>query len=232
MKRDIIEINKDLCVGCGLCIKACHQGAIELIDGKATLVNDSYCDGLGMCLPKCPTDAIKIIQKDTDGFNEERRGFANKNINPTGGGCPGSRARTINTNNTDDTKKTTIKMESTLRQWPVQLNLIHPEAPYLDNANLLVCADCVPFAYANFHQDFLKDHVVVVGCPKLDDINYYAEKISSIINSNNLKSVKVLKMEVPCCTGIATVTRNAVFNSGKDLPYSEVTITLDGKVKF
>ncbi len=231
MKRNVIEIDKDKCVGCSLCIKACHQGAIELIDGKATLVSDSYCDGLGMCLPECPTGAIKVIEKETDAFNEERRGYAKrKNDAPTGGGCPGSMARSIN--KTPSSNNSQVSVDSQLRQWPVQLTLVHPEAPYLDGANLLICADCVPFAYANFHQDFLKDHVVLVGCPKLDDINYYGDKISEIIRNNNLSSVKVLKMEVPCCTGIATVTRNAVFNSGKNLPYSEVTVTVDGKVRF
>ncbi len=231
MKRNVIEINKDLCVGCSLCIKACHQGAVKLVDGKATLINDSYCDGLGMCLPKCPTDAIKVVEKDTLEFDGNRKGYAKKHISPThhGGGCPGSKAKIISPNSESNSS---VQASSQLRQWPVQLNLVHPEATYLDGANLLICADCVPFAYANFHQDFLKNHVVLVGCPKLDDINYYSEKITEIIKNNDLKSVKVLKMEVPCCTGIATVTRNAVYNCGKNLPYSELTISIDGKIKF
>lgn len=245
MKRDVITIDEDKCIGCEKCIKACHQGAIQIVDGKARMMKDEYCDGLGMCLPDCPTDAIKITQKETIEFNEDRRGYATRDesspafVKPAGGGCPGSAARTIKPKeetscgcSDEDHKLLTTRHENELRQWPVQLHLVHPQADYLENANLLICADCVPFAYANFHSDFIKDHVVVVACPKLDDTSTYVSKITSMISNKNLKSITVLRMEVPCCGGIARMTAEAIQNATNEIPvpYREITIGVDGRI--
>lgn len=232
MRREVIRIDQDLCVGCELCIKACHQGAIELIEGKATLISDSYCDGLGRCLPNCPTGAITIETVDTDEFNEERRDFAVKHNHSEGAacGCPSSAPKTIN--QTEQKTEHTGPLQSKLRQWPVQLHLVHPQAPYLENANILIAADCVPFAYANFHNDFINNHVVLVGCPKLDDVSAYLEKLSYIFSNNNINSVKVVKMEVPCCGGISHITRQALQQAGKFIPYSEYTVTIDGQIRI
>lgn len=249
--RKIVQIDESKCNGCGLCIPNCAEGALEVIDGKAKLVKDIYCDGLGACLGHCPMDAITIIERDADEFDEEavevrmknaeqkeevkfinnpsgdaKRAFAQ--MHATGGGCPGSRMRVINKKESKDERK--VKIESKLSQWPVQLKLVSASAPYFYNADLLITADCVPFAYANYHNDFLKDRAVVVGCPKLDDIEYYTKKLEEIIRVNDLESITVLRMEVPCCGGMSMAAKRARDNSGINIPIKVVTISIEGEI--
>lgn len=249
--RKIVQIDESKCNGCGLCIPNCAEGALEVIDGKAKLVKDIYCDGLGACLGHCPMDAITIIERDADEFDEEAVEVRMKNTeqkeedkcinNPSGnsksafaqmhaagGGCPGSRMRVINKKENKDGSK--IKLESKLSQWPVQLKLVSASAPYFYNADLLITADCVPFAYANYHNDFLKDRAVVVGCPKLDDIEYYTKKLEEIIRVNDLESITVLRMEVPCCGGMSMAAKRARDNSGINIPIKVVTISVEGEI--
>jgi Pyruvate/2-oxoacid:ferredoxin oxidoreductase delta subunit len=258
--RKIIEIDESKCNGCGLCVPNCAEGAIQIIDGKAKLVKDSYCDGLGACLGHCPQDALKIIEREADDFNEEEAmEFARKmneqkrqkeqrennhvcnsgNMGNMGGGCPGSRARVLKGDESTsagallaDNGDIRVSIKSQLRQWPVQLNLVPVNAPYFENADLLVTADCVPFAYADYHLGLLKGKVVVVGCPKLDDNRYYAEKLADIIKNNNIKSITVAYMEVPCCTGIVRAVDSALADSGKDIPVSKVRIGINGEAKL
>ncbi|KXZ40404.1 4Fe-4S dicluster domain-containing protein [Alkalithermobacter thermoalcaliphilus JW-YL-7 = DSM 7308] len=239
MKRQIIEINEEKCIGCGLCANACHQGAIKVIDGKAKLISDSYCDGLGMCLPACPVDAIKLVEKDAEKFDESRRGFANKKHS---GGCPSSVNRVLNAcpssvnkvlkSSEDEDKKNTqsVQLQSQLRQWPVQLKLISPMADFWDDADVLISADCCAYAYANFHEDFIKGKLTLIACPKLDDNEYYIEKLTEIFKTKDIKSITVVKMSVPCCQGIANAVKTAMLNAQKIVPYKEVTISPDGKI--
>lgn len=258
--RKIIRIEEDKCNGCGLCVPNCAEGAIQIIDGKAKLVKDSYCDGLGACLGHCPMDALHIIEREADDFDEEEamefvkktRGEAPKHNPPAtgphmhngaghhhgGGGCPGSRMMMFGKEGAKAQKASTvsngdveIKIRPQLRQWPVQLSLVPVNAPYFNDADLLVTADCVPFAYANYHIDLLKGKAVVVGCPKLDDIEYYTEKLTDIIESNNIKSITVAHMEVPCCSGIVRAVDMAMQRSGKDIPVTKVKITIDGEAE-
>lgn len=235
MKRNIIKIDDDKCVGCGLCANACEQGAIQIIDGKAKLVSESYCDGLGMCLPKCPVDAIHLVEKDTEEFDKSRKGI-NKKSDKLGCGCPGSMQKTIKRAEQPKVKETkkvneeTFDVNSELQQWPVQLKLISPNAPYLENADLLIAADCTAFAYGNFHKDFIKGKITVVGCPKLDDNQYYVEKLGEILLNNNINSVTVVRMSVPCCGGIVSAAKQAMLNSGKIVQYKEVTISTNGEI--
>lgn len=240
--RKIVSIDESKCNGCGLCIPNCAEGALAIIDGKAKLVKDLYCDGLGACLGHCPQDAITITEREAEEFDQEavEKMLKEKNSNEKSfeykethahmheGGCPGSRMRMIQRRETED--DVNVKQTSKLRQWPVQLMLVPASAPYLKNADLLVTADCVPFAYANYHNDFLKGKAVVVGCPKLDDTRYYAEKLGDIIKLNDLESITVLRMEVPCCSGIAQATKIGRDNSGIDIPIKVVTISIDGEV--
>ncbi|OPJ56269.1 4Fe-4S binding protein [Alkalithermobacter paradoxus] len=227
MKRNIIEINDSKCIGCGLCANACHQGAIQIINGKAKLVSDSYCDGLGMCLPACPVDAIKLIEKETEKFDESRRGFASKqNI-----GCPSSVNKVLKPISEEPSKVSPkLEMKSELRQWPVQLKLISPMADFWDGANLLISADCCAYAYANFHEDFIKGKLTVIGCPKLDDNEYYTEKLTEIFKTKDIKNITVVKMSVPCCQGIANAVKTAMLNAQMIVPYQEITISPDGKI--
>ncbi len=252
MKRNVIEINEDKCIGCGLCAGACMQGAIEIIDGKAKLVSESYCDGLGMCLPKCPVDAIHIVEKETDAFNQERKNIKAKSDAPktmeSGCGCAGSQAKTFDriatiptldmapkATPTPVTSKAEVAFEgvvpSELMQWPVQLRLVSPNAPYFQNADLLIAADCTAFAYGDFHRDFIKGKVTVIGCPKLDDNQYNTDKIAQILASNEIKSITVVKMEVPCCGGMISAVKAAMLKAQCIVPYSEVTISTDGRIK-
>ncbi|MCI1945654.1 ATP-binding protein [Clostridium luticellarii] len=242
MKRKIVNIDEKKCNGCGLCVNACHEGAIELVDGKARLISDEYCDGLGDCLPECPVGAIKIVERESKDYNEklvmekkkEKEKLALKAYLPCG--CPGAAARTIermprSKKNIDKKEhRENLKNISELRQWPVQLKLINPRAPYLKNADLLVAADCTAYAYANFHEDFIQDHIVVIGCPKLDDIDYYEEKFEEIIKNNDLKSITVVRMEVPCCGGIVNAVKRAMLQSGIIIPYREVTVATNGDI--
>lgn len=231
MIRKIVNINAEKCNGCGLCITACHEGALQLIDGKAVLISDAYCDGLGDCLPECPTGAIKIEERDADPFDEElvKENMAKKE-EPLACGCPGTHARTIEKKEKKDiVTNTNVQLESELRQWPVQIKLVPTKAPYFENANLLIAADCTAYAYANFHKDFIKNKITIIGCPKLDSVDY-TEKISTIIKSNNIKSVTVVRMEVPCCGGIEMAVKQGLINSGKMIPWNVVTISTDGNI--
>ncbi len=243
MKRKIVKIHEEKCNGCGICIKACHEGAIQLVDGKASLISDIYCDGLGDCLPGCPEGAIEIIERDATEYSvdavqdlkeEKEKNLPDEHDMPCG--CPGTVARTI-VRKSHVSEKTVKKIDITseeknsseLRQWPVQLNLINTRAVYLNGANLLVAADCTAYAYADFHKDFIKDHITVIGCPKLDDVNYYKKKLIDILSNNDIKSITVVRMEVPCCGGIVDAVKSAMLEAKIILPYREVIISTEGK---
>ena len=230
--RKIVEIDEDKCNGCGLCIPNCAEGALQIIDGKAKLIGDILCDGLGACLGHCPQDAINIIERDAHEFDEieveKRMDKMEKNHEHHGGGCPGSMMRNIERK---EEVNNDVKVTSKLRQWPVQLTLVSPGAPYFKNADLLITADCVPFAYANYHNEFLKDKAVVVGCPKLDDVESYVKKLTDIIKLNDLESITVLRMEVPCCGGISMAAKTARDNSGVEIPIKVITVGIEGEIK-
>lgn len=233
MIRKIIQIDEDKCIGCGLCAEACHEGAIGMVDGKAKLLRDDYCDGLGDCLPACPTNAISFVEREAAAYDEAAV-LANKakKMNKQGEtlpcGCPGSQSRAIQ-RESDCSCSTPTPVTSQLRQWPVQIKLAPVNAPYFDNANLLIAADCTAYAYANFHQDFIRNRITLVGCPKLD-AGDYSEKLTEIIRNNNIKSVTVVRMEVPCCGGIERAAVTALQNSGKFIPWQVVTISTDGRI--
>jgi ferredoxin len=237
MKRKIISIDEEKCNGCGLCVDACHEDALQMIDGKARLISESYCDGLGDCLPECPTGAITIEERDADAYDEEavmerikNKSKTKKEEEPLACGCPGTASRTISRHNHHtETPAVTGKIESELRQWPVQIKLVPVNAPYFNNARLLVAADCTAFAYPEIHRDFIKDRIAVIGCPKLDMVDY-SEKLTAILSNNDIQSVTVLKMEVPCCGGIAHAVKTALMNSGKFIPWNIVTVTTDGQL--
>ena len=225
MVRRIIQIDEEKCNGCGLCAKACHEGAIGIVDGKAKLLRDDYCDGSGDCLPACPTGAITFVQREAAAYDEAAVLAAKgKNACPTGG-CPGSASRTI----TPAAPVTEAKMESQLRQWPVQIKLVPIQAPWFDGAKLLVAADCTAYAYADFHREFIRDHITLVGCPKLDSVDY-AIKLTQILKHNDIRSVTVVRMEVPCCGGMEFAVKRALQESGKMIPWSVVTVSADGKL--
>lgn len=242
MIRKIVEINEELCNGCGACANACHEGAIIMIDGKAKLIKDDYCDGFGDCLPACPTNAITIIEREAEAYDEvavkKRMEEKKKTLNIGGNNvhvCPGSMARALKISETEDTSiadsnTKSVNSKSRLMQWPVQIKLVPVNADYFDNAKLLIAADCTAYAYANFHEDFIKNHITLVGCPKLDEGDY-SEKLGQIIKNNNIKSVKIVRMEVPCCGGLEHAAIEALKNSGKMIPWQVVTITCDGKIK-
>ena len=243
MKRKIVQIDEVKCNGCGLCVPACAEGAITIVDGKARLAADNLCDGLGACLGECPQDAIRIIERDADAFDEEAveqrlehigratHTSSSSNHSHTPSGCPGSRAMSIQRPSSVTANQASDHQPSMLGQWPVQLHLVPVNAPYLQGADLLIAADCVPFAYAGFHKDFLAGKAVVVGCPKLDDNRLYLDKLTQIFNTASIKSITVVKMEVPCCSGISMVAREALKTSGKDIPLQEITISIQGEVK-
>lgn len=290
MKRKIVNIHEDKCNGCGLCVSACHEGAIQLVSGKAKLIHDMYCDGLGDCLPACPMDAIEIIEREAAEYSQEAvdqllevkksampldgshecscssggeghghgEGHKGGHGHHGGGGCPGSQAMKIQREAMKpvEAAKTSAVLPtadpvqvfkaskaagssstengqeqvSELVNWPVQIKLVNTRAEYFKDANLLIAADCTAFAYANFHRDFVKDRIVLIGCPKLDDNQFYAEKLAELFEINDIKSITVLRMEVPCCSGIVQSVKSAILKSQKIVPYNEVTIKLNGEI--
>lgn len=206
MIRKIIQIDEQKCTGCGICVSACHERAIEIIDGKAKLIKDDYCDGLGDCLPTCPTNAISFVEREAKPYDENaviqrKNNLSSKNLN-----------------------------QSQLSQWPIQIKLVPINADYFNEADLLIAADCTAYAYGNFHNDFIKNKVTLIGCPKLDNIDY-SDKLVAIIKNNNIKTITVTRMEVPCCGGIENALKIAIKNSGKDIPLKVVIITTDGSIR-
>jgi ferredoxin len=260
IKRKIIVIDEDKCNGCGNCIPSCPEQAIQIVDTpngpKARLVKEFYCDGLGACLGSCPADALRIEEREAEPYNEEATIARIKEVAPEMleihlkhikehsqelpehhshkmpegvTACPSAQVMSWETRSTFNAQLSTIQSE--LRQWPIQLHLVNPYAPYFNNADIIFVADCVPFAYANFHQDFLKDKTIAIGCPKLDDVEAYIEKITEILKTADVKSVKVVNMEVPCCFGLQHIVQEAIKKSRKKIPYSEVVIGIRGEIK-
>ena len=228
MIRKIIKINEARCNGCGACADACHEGAIEIIDGKAKLTREDYCDGLGDCLPACPTEAISFEEREAPAYDEQavlRAKQIKQSKLPCG--CPGTQSKLISRRNVADVN--TLNVESCLTQWPVQINLVPVNASYFDNANLLVAADCTAYAYGDFHNKFIRNRIALIGCPKLDEVDY-TEKLTQIITLNNIKSVTVVRMEVPCCGGIENAVKNALQVSGKFIPWQIRVITTNGRI--
>jgi len=239
--RRIVQINEDKCNGCGVCIPACHEGAIQIINGKAKLLAEKLCDGLGDCLGDCPLGAIQIIEREADEFDEiavkERLKELENKKKLNGGcpgnkpqffdGCPGSKTQSFEQEETSSEK---VSINSELGQWPVQLHLVPVDAPFFQNKDLLVAADCVPLAYANFHQELLKDKGVAIACPKLDNTAPYAAKLAEIIKSNNIKSVTIARMEVPCCGGLSMIVKQAINAAGVDIPVIEKVIGVRGNI--
>lgn len=238
MKRQIITIDDAKCNGCGVCVNACHEGAIGLVDGKARLLRDDYCDGLGNCLPACPTGAITFEEREAAAYDEvavkrnqetaKKPAFHPVGEAPAACGCPGTQARSFAKNTAAKASETEVQPESALMQWPVQIKLVPVRAPYFDGANLLVAADCSAFAYASFHQDFIRNHITIIGCPKLD-AGDYTEKLTAILAENDIKSLTIVRMEVPCCGGLAHAATEALKASGKFIPWQVVTISTEGK---
>ena len=230
MIRKIIKIDEEKCIGCGACAEACHEGAIEMIDGKAKLTREDYCDGLGDCLPACPTDAITFEEREAPAYDEAAVLASKKKAEPEtlACGCPGTQARQITRDGCDCNSNVAV-VDSELMQWPVQIKLLPPRAPYFDGANLLIAADCTAYAYGNFHKEFIHNHITLIGCPKLDEGDY-TEKLIEIIKNNNIESVTVVRMEVPCCGGIEYAAKRALQISGKFIPWRVVTISTDGKI--
>ena len=234
MVRRVIQIDEEKCNGCGICAEACHEGAIGIVDGKAKLLRDDYCDGLGDCLPNCPVGAISFIEREAAAYDETAvQENKKKQMQAMGqapvGGCPGSRMRQLERKPAEENQNAGSPVSSQLRQWPVQIKLAPVNAPYFDGAKLLIAADCTAYAYGSFHQDFIRGKVTLIGCPKLDDVDY-SEKLTEIIRNNDIKSVTVVRMEVPCCGGLEHAAVTALKNSGKFIPWNVVTISIDGKI--
>lgn len=243
MKRKIIRIDEQKCVGCGLCADACQEGAIAMVDGKAKLVREDYCDGLGNCLPACPAEAISFEEREAPAFDaaavakeqpgaEAEPGLAGgETAAPLpAGGCPGTRMRMMARKPAvSAAAATTGESRSELRQWPCQIKLVSPQAPYFADAHLLIAADCTAYAYAGFHERFIRGKIALIGCPKLDAVDY-TEKLTDILASNSIKSVTVVRMEVPCCAGLADAAIRALQACGKMIPWQVVTLTVDGQI--
>ena len=234
VKRNIVRIDQQKCNGCGQCVNACAEGAIQIINGKAKLISDVYCDGLGACIGHCPQDAITIEQRDAAEFDEQATKAhlaENKDMqNKTDFVCPGLIAGKLREEAQRDDSPNTAGGVSRLSHWPVQLKLVSPLAPYFANADLLLVADCVPFAMGDFHEKFLKNHSVVIGCPKLDDAEFYIEKLGEILKINKINSLKVIHMEVPCCSGLTQIVRKAISKNKIAMAFEDVTIDLQGNV--
>ena len=228
MIRKIIKIDEEKCNGCGACTAACHEGAIEMVNGKARLTREDYCDGLGDCLPACPTGAITFEEREAPAYNEAAVLAAKEKKAPLPCGCPGTNSKTIRRDSCD-LGGVSAPVNSQLSQWPVQIKLVPVNAPYFDGAKLLVAADCTAFAYGNFHNEFIRNHITLIGCPKLDMVDY-TEKLTAIIANNDIKSVTVVRMEVPCCGGIEHAVKQALQASGKFIPWRVVTISTDGRI--
>ena len=226
MIRRIIHIDEDKCTGCGACAEACHEGAIAMVNGKAHLMREDYCDGLGDCLPACPAGAITFEEREAPAYDAAAVSAAKAAKGRAGAGCPGSAARAIGG---QDAPGGLSGQPSQLRQWPVQIKLVPPTAPWFDGADVLVAADCTAYAYAGFHQDFIRGRVCLVGCPKLDNVDY-AQKLEAILTENDIRSITVVRMEVPCCGGLEFAVRRALENSGKAVPCRVVTLSVDGRI--
>ena len=246
LERDIIHIDEDKCNGCGLCITGCHEGALAMVNGKAKLISEAYCDGLGACLPACPTGAITVTKRKAEEFTmpapgspadleikqKEAEEALRRAAAPVFSGCPGSQARTMKREEAVVKAASSVSASepvSELQQWPCQLKLLPVQAPYYHNARLLIAADCAAFARANFHQEFIKGHITAIGCPKLDAGNY-ADKLTQILSLNEIKSVTIVRMEVPCCGGLEMAAKQALQASGKMIPWQVVTISTDGRI--
>ncbi len=241
--RKIIEIDEEVCDGCGNCVVACAEGAIEIIDGKAKVIADKYCDGLGACMGDCPQDALKIIEREADEFDEEaveellKNQAAAKKSAPTGGGCPSAALKTFPTadgshdcNCASNAKTVPAGGPSALGHWPVQIRLVPAGAPFLKGADLLIAADCVPVAYPSFHADFLKGKAVMIGCPKFDDAQSYVDKLAQVFKESGIKSITSVIMEVPCCSGMPAIINKALEVSGMEIPFNEVVVSAQGNI--
>ena len=236
MVRKIIHIDEDKCNGCGICATACHEGAIEIIDGKAKLVREHFCDGFGDCLPGCPTEAITFEEREAPAYDEaavmkaKQEKMQKEGMQIPKGGCPGSRMRQMNRSETLQPQAAApVAMTSQLSNWPVQIKLAPVQAPYFAGAKLLIAADCTAYAYTNFHQEFIRGKVALIGCPKLDSVDY-SEKLTEIIRNNDIQSVTIVRMEVPCCGGLEMAAKKALQESGKFIPWNVVTISIDGNI--
>lgn len=227
MIRKIIRIQEEKCNGCGACAAACHESAIGMVNGKAVLLRDDYCDGLGDCLPVCPTGAITFEEREAAAYDEAAVKL-NQQKKLQSCGCPGSSSGTIHRTAAHSPARAEAA-PSQLQQWPVQIRLVPVKAPYFDGANLLIAADCAAYAYGNFHRDFIRNHVTLIGCPKLDAVDY-SEKLTEIMKNNDIKSVRIVRMEVPCCGGIENAAKAALQASGRFIPWQVVTIGTDGEL--
>ena len=230
MIRKIIHIDEEKCIGCGACADACHEGAIAMVDGKAKLMRDDYCDGLGDCLPACPTEAISFVEREAAAYDEAAVAASKSAVESLPCGCPGTQAKAIKrVASSSAVFDAAPAAQSQLSQWPVQIKLIPTSAPYFEGAHLLIAADCTAYAYGDFHNRFIKNHITLVGCPKLDSGDY-TEKLTEIIKNNNIKSVTVVRMEVHCCGGLEQAAITALKSSGKFIPWQVVTISTDGEI--
>lgn len=228
MIRKIIQIDEEKCNGCGACAAACHEGAIGMVNGKAKLMRDDYCDGLGDCLPSCPTGAITFTEREAAAYDEAAVKAAQKEKAAASHRCPGTNMRQIRHEDTVEMAETAA-VKSRLSTWPLQIKLVPINAPYFDGANLLIAADCTAFAYGNFHERFIRNRVTLIGCPKLDEGDY-TEKLAAIIRENNIKSVTIVRMEVPCCGGLERAAKAAIQSSGKFIPWQIVVVATDGTI--